>query len=172
MFEARFTTIGDTQTLARLSRRMGTAEIQRGVFDPWMRAVQARRLEMYKLRGAVDGNPAWAANAPRTIEAKGHDRPLLSARLYQFGAMVRSYVIKQQRHGLRAWSFTMTNTARSRKGYDYPSALHEGRGPYAFGKGTHPGYPARRHMGFLDADQRDLWQKRIPAWVNEGRKLV
>lgn len=156
MLSAKVTWIGDTQFVAKMVRRAKQGEMEAAVFRPWEREVlQCDMLDMYR-RGGV---PAWAPNAPRTIEAKGHARPLLSARLFRFGTMVRSYQIIRKRKGLRAWDFEMTNRARSPKGFNYPAALHAG--------GEH--YPPRPHLGFRTVSTQRLLDA-APRWVLEGRR--
>lgn len=162
MLSAKVTWIGDTQFVTKMVRRAKQGEMEAAVFRPWEREVLQRdMLDMYKQGGDVH----WAPNAPRTIEAKGHARPLLSARLFRFGTMVRSYQIIRKRKGLRAWDFEMTNRARSPKGFNYPAALHAGWE----GKGNHPGYPPRPHLGFRTVSTQRLLDA-APRWVLEGRR--
>ncbi len=162
MLTASIRWVGDTQWIAKMVQRAGAGQMEAAVFRPWERAVLQRDvLDLYRSGG---GTPPWAPNAAATIEAKGHARPMLSARLYQFGTMVRSYQIVRKRRGLRVWDFELTNRARSEKGYDYPSLLHRGTYP-----GHKPAIPARAHMGFQPKSIQRLLDA-APRWVLEGRR--
>lgn len=168
MITPTFKLTGDTTWIKAMTRRLGSAQMEQNVMAPWRRQVMEHILDQYRRRGAVPGErDEWAPNAQATIEQKGHDKPLLSARQYRFGAMVRSYRVETRRNGLYAWTLTLTNTARSHTGFDYPTALHEGRSP----KGKFKGYPPRPHLLFQERSIKDLLE-RAPRWVMEAKAVA
>lgn len=165
MISSKISWTGDSRFVHRMAQRGATLDMERAVFAPWRREVLQRDLlEQYRAGGKPD---RWAPNAPRTIAQKGHSRPMLSARMYQFGSMSRSYAITTSRGGLRAWSLTLDNKARSSRGYPYPYALHAGWE----GNARHPGYPARQHLFFPEASAGRLLRGGL-NWVLTGQNYV
>ena len=118
---------GDALTWpTKMMGRAQAAEFRREVIRPWKVGAMQRRIDMYMARGATEEQGPWRPNSKWTAAAKGHDRPMLSGRLFQFGAMVRSYVIDVRQAGAATFEFTLSNRARSKDGFDYPSLLHQG----------------------------------------------
>jgi hypothetical protein len=123
--------------------RATAADLAERIFWPWVRWVLKVRIpKMYWNKGRVsgaDGQAGWSALSKWTLAGKGvgkfgHGGSALSPLVSPGMGMAQSYAIGQQRTGPQSWRFEMTNTARSSSqwspGFDYPSALHTGWGPY------------------------------------------
>ncbi len=138
---------GSIRTAERALALADPITLQREVIDPWARWVLHKRIpKMYWNKGRIagaDGQMSWYALSKWTIASKGvlsywggvanrgkSTTPLSTEQL----RMARSYRIAQHRLGGANWLFKLDNTARSRskwsRGFDYPSALHTGWGPY------------------------------------------
>ena len=193
MIAAEFKFKGDKDFIKRMNKRLSTAETKKPI-KVWSDYVRNKRiLKMYKDQGSVRGEQGrWAKLSKWTAEVKGTGRSekrLISKKGYRFGAMVRSYVIDAKRQGLKAWKFTLTNRARSKEGFDYPSALHTGwpeytvkpkkpkgvlawktaGGDWHVYKETHPGpAPARPHIKFFEVDSRTLLRTMV-RWAFDKR---
>jgi hypothetical protein len=198
VISAQLKTTGNTKWIKQARNRLKGTAPNRAIanWEAWVRNKRIPR--MYKDEGAVRGEQGrWAPLSPWTAEVKGGSTTrgrMISRRGYQPGTMVRSYVIETKRRGLIAWESTISNRARASTGFDYPSALHDGWGPYTVPKGgakkgvklawktaagnwnvygeTHPqGAPARPHLRFFGKDARKFMQT-MARWVLRGDPRV
>lgn len=161
-------------------KRANRDEFRRNVFVPWVADVKRDYIAMFREGGRVPNEQnSWSANAPATIAAKGHARPMLSERYFQFGTMVRSLHLEWKTRGRYGYRVEMTNRARSRKGYDYPTRLHEGDGPTVvpgvgfvgtLGGGS-GNLPARPHLFFQQRSTQNFLQ-RSTNWIFDGRRTA
>jgi len=171
--------------------RAEASRFRKAVVTPWKAGVMARRIQMYQDRGATDEQGPWRPNSKWTAAAKGHDRPMLSSRLFRFGSMVRSYVVDVRQSGGASFEFTMSNRARSSTGYDYPSLLHEGgkrgrfevrakagkairltlpNGEVIYRKSTRPRrVKARPHILWMEEDLIEFNARGL-NWIMEGKQ--
>jgi hypothetical protein len=156
---------GNTRKVRDMIRRAGMAEIERHCIGPFEHFVLHQRIPiMYSQGGRVtsasadapDGQPAWPALSKWTIASKGVSiytgvastggrslTPLVTNAM----KMCQAYMITYVKSSATVFRFELTNTARSSSkwspGYDYPSALHTGWGPYEVKpKATGPGFLA------------------------------
>lgn len=130
----------------------------------WREDVLGRIRGMYEAGGATENTGRWVANAPRTIEEKGHDSPMLSRRWYASGAMVNQYRMQRMPSPPGSYSILMGNVA-TKRGVRYGELLHEGRP----GGGTKPPIPPRPHIGWTIGDMRRI-AARVGAWILYGGK--
>lgn len=182
---------GDVHFARDMRRRVAPEQVQRAVIAPWKRDVQGFYLAMFRAGGSVPGEARrgkWAKNSEWTKAAKGHGKPMLSGRMYQFGTMVRSLVITVRRKG-RHFTFDMSNRARGKDGFDYPSYLHApGRrrrytvepteatalrlvapsGQVIFRAKTRPIKPKARPHIFWQERMIEAWGRRMANWVLRG----
>lgn len=138
---------GNTRKVRGMVRRAGLLELETHCFRPFENWVVQKRIPlMYWQKGRVtgtDAQPVWLALSKWTIASKGVGHFIsgagargstLSPMVTSAMKMARSYVITHLRSSATVFRFEMTNTARSiskwSPGFDYPSALHTGWGPY------------------------------------------
>lgn len=182
---------GDTRFAHDMHGRMAPEQVRRNVIVPWIRDVKGFYLAMFRAGGSVPGERGkWAANSEWTTAAKGHNKPMLSGRQYQFGAMVRSLSVLVIQRSRARFEFQMSNTARS-NGFDYPSYLHApGRrkrfdvlphqkggalklvapgGAVIFRAKTRPIKPKARPHIFWQERMVEAWGRRMLNWVLRGR---
>jgi hypothetical protein len=146
MLGVQFHKTGNLSAVRAAIKRADPEVIYREVFGPFMQWVLRERIpKMYSERGrvAMYGQPAWLALSKWTIASKGQGSfiggagkggtvtaPMQTAQM----DMARSYRTGVKKTGPASFRFEMTNAARSRSkwspGFDYPSALHAGWGPY------------------------------------------
>lgn len=147
MLGVQFHKTGDLSAVRAAIERADPEVLYREVFGPFQQWVLRVRIpKMYWNKGRIsgaDGQPAWYALSKWTIASKGQGQfiggagargtvttPMQTSQM----TMARSYESRVTKTGSAAWRFEMTNTARSTSkwspGFDYPSALHEGWGPY------------------------------------------
>lgn len=146
MLGVQFHKTGDLSAVRAAIKRSHPEVIYREVFGPfmqWVLRVRIPKMYVEKGRVAMDGQPAWLALSKWTIASKGQGSfirgvgrggsviaPMQTAQM----TMGRSYETTVKKTGPESFRFEMTNAARSKSrwspGFDYPSALHEGWGPY------------------------------------------
>ena len=138
MIKAKVEWRGNLRFVHDILKRAEPAEIEREVLVPWKSWILENRiLWMYQAKGAIPSEqPRWAKLSEWTYAMKGNAKGLLmqSARGMGRGSMPRSYVIAWTPTASRGFRIAMVNTARSSSpwspGFDYPSVLHTGWGPY------------------------------------------
>lgn len=137
---------GDTEWVGKILARTDSVILERNVFGPFIRWILGWRIpELYRRRGVVGGEGVpWPALSKWTLASKGVQKfgedsaapgvssllPLVSGSLH----MLRSFMVTHVKTGPMEWLLTLRNIARSTSrwspGFDYPSALHRGWGPY------------------------------------------
>ena len=147
MLGAQFHKSGDLSAVRAAIKRANPEVLYREVFGPFQQWVLRVRIpKMFFRKGQVsgaDGQPAWLALSKWTIASKGQGEYLggpkgrgsvISPMNSSSQLMMRSYDSTVAKTGPGSYRFTLTNKARSTSrwspGFDYPSALHEGWGPY------------------------------------------
>lgn len=146
---------GNMRFVRDIIKRADPVVIQREVLFPWRRWVLEERIPMmYQAKGAVPSEqPRWAKLSEWTYGQKGPAKSLvmLSAKQYSGSAMVKRYNVKWRSSGSNSFDIMLWNTARSSSkwspGFDYPSALHTGWGPYTVR--PRPGGPGYLRIPFL-----------------------
>lgn len=176
----------DIEGWRTLERRWEEIELPLRAFCDWWSKERAPRL--FQERGPR-GKP-WAANAPATIAAKGHARPLVSAKGTGPGTLAASFRAYVSRRSSRRFEIVQANKK------PYARFLSEGRGsrgggtdwiitPHpprrflaftgaegepVFAKSVrHPGYPARPMFGFSRWDYKQLNDRFVRPWMRLRR---
>lgn len=185
---------GDTRFASEMLGRARPSQLRTYVFPEWYRDVQDYYRRMFRTGGRISGEPRrggkWAKNSPWTVAEKGHSKPLLSRRQFQFGAMVRSLAVRVISHRQGGHTWEMTNKARSKDGFDYPAHLHapkrRGRftvlphtakalklvspsGQTIYRASTSPRRPKPRPHIFFQERMVRAWIARMSNWVLEGK---
>jgi hypothetical protein len=140
-------TTGSLAAVKAAIKRTRPEVLQRECFGPFQRWVRdIRILGMFRHQGRVsgeDGQMGWPALSKWTLASKGVGQfasgrgargntaaPMQTAE----ERMAHSYRTDVAKTGAASWRFGLDNYARSTSkwspGFDYPSALHRGWGPY------------------------------------------